>query len=151
NKRQVELFLKKILKHYNNEVSGKHFAMWGLAFKPNTDDVREAPAHALIKLLLDKGATISAYDPEAIETSKAVLGDTIKYAAHSYEALSSADALIIVTEWNEFRTPDFSRIKEMLKEPVIFDGRNLYDLDKMKELKFNYYSVGREKITNQVL
>jgi UDPglucose 6-dehydrogenase len=151
NKRQVELFLKKILKHYNNEVSGKHFAMWGLAFKPNTDDVREAPAHALIKLLLDNGATISAYDPEAIETSKAVLGDTIKYAAHSYEALSSADALIIVTEWNEFRTPNFSRIKEMLKEPVIFDGRNLYDLDKMKELKFNYYSVGREKITNQVL
>ncbi|HSP89000.1 MAG TPA: UDP-glucose/GDP-mannose dehydrogenase family protein [Ignavibacteriaceae bacterium] len=146
NKRQIELFFDKILKHYNGKISGKHFAMWGLAFKPNTDDVREAPAHALIKLLLDKGATVSAYDPEGIETTKAILGDTIKYANHSYDALTDADSLIIVTEWNEFRTPDFGKIKGMLKEPVIFDGRNLYDLDKMKNMKFNYYSVGREKI-----
>ena len=148
NKRQIELFFNKILKHYNSKISGKHFAVWGLAFKPNTDDVREAPAHALIKLLLENGATVSAYDPEAIETTKAVLGNSIKYARHSYDTLDKADALIIVTEWNEFRTPNFSKIKEMLKEPVIFDGRNLYDIDKMKELKFNYYSVGREKIKN---
>ena len=148
NKRQVVLFFDKIVKHYNNNISGKHFAVWGLAFKPNTDDIREAPAHALIKLLLGKGATVSAYDPEAIETTKVVLGDSIKYAAHAYETLNNADALIIVTEWNEFRTPNFSKIKELLKEPIIFDGRNLYDLDKMKEMKFKYYSVGREKITN---
>jgi len=148
NKRQIELFFQKILNHYGSKISGKHFAVWGLAFKPNTDDVREAPAHALINLLMENGASISAYDPEAIETTKAVLADKIKYAAHSYEALNNADALIIATEWNEFRTPDFSKIKKMLKEPVIFDGRNLYDLDKMKELKFNYYSIGREKISN---
>ncbi len=148
NKRQIELFFKKILNHYKGKISGKHFAIWGLAFKPNTDDVREAPAHALIKLLLKEGATISAYDPEAIETTKAVLGDDIKYVKHSYDVLVKADALIIVTEWNEFRTPDFSKIKDMLNEPVIFDGRNLYDLEKMKELKFDYYSVGRQKIKN---
>jgi len=146
NKRQIELFFDKILNHYNGKISGKRFAIWGLAFKPNTDDVREAPAHALIKLLLEKGATVSAYDPEAVETTKAVLGNSIKYARHSYDTLDKADALIIVTEWNEFRTPNFTKIKEMLTEPVIFDGRNLYDLDKMKEMKFNYYSVGREKI-----
>lgn len=146
NKRQIELFFKKILNHYNEEISGKHFAVWGLAFKPNTDDVREAPSHSIIKLLLEKGATVSAYDPEAVETSKILLGDSITYVNHAYDALDKADALIIVTEWNEFRTPDFSKIKEMLKEPVIFDGRNLYDLDKMKNMKFNYYSVGREKI-----
>lgn len=146
NKRQIQLFFNKILNHYKNDISGRHFALWGLAFKPNTDDVREAPSHALIKLLLEKGATISAYDPEAIETTKAVLGNIINYTEHAYDALNNADALIIVTEWNEFRTPDFSRIKNSLKQPVIFDGRNLYDLEKMRELKFNYYSVGREKI-----
>jgi UDPglucose 6-dehydrogenase len=146
NKRQIELFFDKILEHYKGNISKKHFAVWGLAFKPNTDDIREAPAHALIKLLLEKGATVSAYDPEAVETSKAVLGDSIKYANHSYETLNDADALIIATEWNEFRTPNFSKIKDMLKEPVIFDGRNLYDLDKIRDLKFKYYSIGREKI-----
>jgi UDPglucose 6-dehydrogenase len=146
NKRQIEIFYDKIIKHYKNNISGKHFAVWGLAFKPNTDDVREAPAHELIELLLENGATVAAYDPEAIETSKAVLGDKIKYSNHAFDALQNADALIIVTEWNEFRTPNFSKIKEILKEAVIFDGRNLYDLDKMKEMKFNYYSVGREEI-----
>jgi UDPglucose 6-dehydrogenase len=146
NKRQIEVFFKKILSHYKNQISGKHFALWGLAFKPNTDDVREAPSHYLINMLLEKGATVAAYDPEAIQTTKAVLGDKIKYASHSYDALKSADALIIVTEWNEFRTPDYNKIKEMLKAPVIFDGRNLYDIDKMKELKFNYYSIGRKDI-----
>lgn len=129
--------------HYNGEVKGKHFALWGLAFKPNTDDIREAPSIKLIKQLLTKGAAISAYDPEAKETTKAILGKKIIYTENAYKALEHADALIIVTEWNEFRTPDFSRIKTLLKKPVIFDGRNLYDLDKMKSNNFIYYSVGR--------
>jgi UDPglucose 6-dehydrogenase len=148
NKKQVELFYDKIKKHYKDNIKGKHFAVWGLAFKPNTDDIREAPSHALIKKLLKDGATVTAYDPEAIETTKAILGDKIKYSTHSYEALQNADSLIIVTEWNEFRTPNFAKIKELLKKPVIFDGRNLYDLDKMKSMKFIYYSVGRETIKN---
>jgi UDPglucose 6-dehydrogenase len=145
NKRQVDLFLNKIENHYGS-LSGKHFAVWGLAFKPNTDDVREAPSHYLINKLLAKGVTICAYDPEAIETTKVVLGDKIKYASHAYDALKDADALIIVTEWNEFRTPDFDKIKNLLKAPVIFDGRNLYDTEKMRELKFTYYSIGRTSI-----
>ncbi len=148
NKKQVELFYDKIKNHYKDNIKGKHFAVWGLAFKPNTDDIREAPSHALIKKLLKDGATVTAYDPEAIETTKAILGDKIKYSTHSYDALQNADSLIIVTEWNEFRTPNFTKIKELLKNPVIFDGRNLYDLDKMKSMKFNYYSVGRETIKN---
>jgi UDPglucose 6-dehydrogenase len=143
NKNQIELFLKKIIKHYNGNISGKHFGVWGLAFKPNTDDVREAPSLALIKMLLEKGATVSAYDPEAMETSKNILGDKITYAKHSYHALENADSLIIITEWNEFRTPDFDKIKSLLKEPIIFDGRNLYDPEKMKEKQFKYYSIGR--------
>ena len=143
NKNQIELFLQKIITHYDGNISGKHFAVWGLAFKPNTDDVREAPAIGLINLLLKNGASVTAYDPEANETSKAVLKDKIKYAGGSYHALDNADALLIVTEWNEFRTPDFNKIKSLLKQPVIFDGRNLYDPKKMKEVNFTYYSVGR--------
>lgn len=146
NKRQIELFYEKIVEHYKGSIKGRHFAIWGLAFKPNTDDVREAPAHTLIEMLLANGASITAYDPEAIETTRTILGDKIKYAAHAYDALENADALAIVTEWNAFRTPDFKKIKSMLKEPVIFDGRNLYDLDSMKNMKFDYYSIGREII-----
>lgn len=146
NKNQVNLFFDKIYNHYNGNLKGKHFALWGLAFKPNTDDVREAPSHYLIKLLLDAGATIKAYDPEANQTTKAVLGDIIQYAETPDETLQAADALIVVTEWKEFRSPDFDKIKKGLKSPVIFDGRNLYDLEKMKELKFTYYSVGRSVV-----
>jgi UDPglucose 6-dehydrogenase len=148
NNDQVNLFFKKIVNHYKGDLKGKHFALWGLAFKPNTDDVREAPAHYLIKFLLDAGATIKAYDPEANETTKVVLGDTIKYAETSEEALPGADALIVVTEWKEFRNPDFEKIKNGLKSPVIFDGRNLYDLDKLNSLKFTYYSIGRSSVIN---
>ena len=148
NKEQVNHFFKKISKHYKENLKGKHLAMWGLAFKPNTDDVREAPAHYLIKLLLDAGATVTAYDPEANNTTKAVLGDVIKYSETSEGSLKDADALIVVTEWKEFRNPDFDIIKKALKTPVIFDGRNLYDLDKLKELKFTYYSIGRTDIIN---
>ncbi len=143
NENQVEIFFQKISSHYGGSIKGKSFAMWGLAFKPNTDDVREAPSIKLIKKLLNAGANISAYDPEAAETTKAVIGEKINYTGHPYQALENADALIIVTEWNEFRTPDFMKIKSLLKEPVIFDGRNLYDLDKMKANNFIYYSVGR--------
>lgn len=146
NKNQVNLFFDKIYNHYNGSLKGKHFALWGLAFKPNTDDVREAPSHYLIKLLLDVGATLKAYDPEANQTTKAVLGDIIQYAETPDETLQDADALIVVTEWKEFRSPDFDKIKKGLKSPVIFDGRNLYDLEKMKELKFTYYSVGRSVV-----
>ncbi len=146
NKNQVNLFFDKIKKYYQDDLKGKHFALWGLAFKPNTDDVREAPAHYLIKLLTNAGATIKAYDPEANGTSKAVLGDLIQYAETSDETLKDADALIVVTEWKEFRNPDFEKIRQGLKAPVIFDGRNLYDLDKMKSLKFTYISIGRSPV-----
>jgi UDPglucose 6-dehydrogenase len=149
NKKQVEHFLNKIKNHYNKSLKGKHFAIWGLAFKPNTDDVREAPAISLIKKLLKEKASVSAYDPEAIETAKAVLGEKIKYCSSSYEALEDADALIITTEWNEFRNPDFNKIGSSLKAPVIFDGRNLYDPDKMNEQYFTYYSVGRKAVINK--
>ncbi len=151
NSNQASMFIAKIRNHFNGNIKDKHFAVWGLAFKPNTDDVREAPSIKIINGLLDNGASISAYDPEAKETTLAVLGNKIEYAESSYLALASADALIIVTEWNEFRTPDFIKIKSLLKEPVIFDGRNLYDPDKMKENNFTYYSVGRvpvKKISN---
>ncbi len=148
NKEQVKHFFKKILKHYKDDLKGKHFAMWGLAFKPNTDDVREAPAQYLIKLLLAAGATVTAYDPEANNTTKAVLGDIINYVETSDETLKGADALIVVTEWKEFRNPDFELIKKSLKAPVIFDGRNLYDLEKLNEMNFTYYSIGRTDIIN---
>ncbi len=148
NRNQIKMFYKRILNHYKGKVHGKHFALWGLSFKPNTDDVREAPALELIKLFLKDGATISAYDPEAKETTKALIGDKINYAATSYDALKNADALIIVTEWNEFRNPDFKLIKSSLKSHVIFDGRNVYDLERMKEEKFTYYSIGRVDIKN---
>jgi UDPglucose 6-dehydrogenase len=148
NKNQVNLFFEKINKHYGSDLKDKMFALWGLAFKPNTDDVREAPAHYLIKLLVDAGAKVKAYDPEANKTSKTALGNIIEYAETSDETLSGADALIVVTEWKEFRNPDFEKIKQALKKPVIFDGRNLYDLDKMKELKFTYYSIGRSTVTS---
>jgi len=148
NKDQVKHFYKKITHHYKYDIKGKHFAMWGLAFKPNTDDVREAPAHYLIKLLLEAGATVKAYDPEANNTTKAVLGDTIQYAETSDETLKDADALIVVTEWKEFRNPDFDIIKKALKTPLIFDGRNLYDPEKLNHLKFTYYSIGRTDIIN---
>ncbi len=146
NKNQIELFLKKILNHFGGNITSRHFALWGLAFKPNTDDVREAPALALINLLLNNGASASVYDPEAVETTRTIIKDKVNYAENSYAALENADALLIVTEWNEFRTPDFNKIKLMLKQPLIFDGRNLYDPNKMKENNFTYYSVGRTPV-----
>ncbi|MEJ2615424.1 MAG: UDP-glucose/GDP-mannose dehydrogenase family protein [Ignavibacteriaceae bacterium] len=149
NKKQVEHFFLKIMNHFNKSLAGRNFAVWGLAFKPNTDDVREAPSIYLIEMLLKEGASVSAYDPEAIETTKTVLGDKIKYCKVAYDALENADALIIATEWNEFRNPDFKHITSSLKSPVIFDGRNLYDPDKMDEKNITYYSVGRKAVVKK--
>lgn len=146
NKAQKKVLFNKVLKHFNNNIKGKHFAIWGLAFKPNTDDMREAPSVVIINELLKAGATVSAYDPAAIETSKFYLKDTITYATDEYDALKNADALLIFTEWNEFRNPDFDKISSSLKNKLIFDGRNIFATDKMKEMGYMYYSIGRKVV-----
>ncbi|HEV7620915.1 MAG TPA: UDP-glucose/GDP-mannose dehydrogenase family protein [Flavisolibacter sp.] len=145
NERQKSHLVTKIKKHYKG-LSGKHFAVWGLAFKPNTDDIREAPALEIIDALLKEGATIAAFDPEAMGNVKNILGDKITFVETQYECLENADALIIATEWNEFRTPDFDRIMSVLKQPVIFDGRNVYDVQFMEKKGFHYESIGRHFI-----
>ncbi len=126
-------------------LKGKHFALWGLSFKPNTDDMREAPALTIIKSLLEAGATVTAYDPVAMEECAHFIGNDIKYAQNEYEAMNDADALIVATEWSEFRYPNFEIIKKLLAEPVVFDGRNIFDKKEMTDLGFNYHGVG---ITN---
>ena len=137
--------VQKIGRYYKNHLQDKHFALWGLAFKPNTDDIREAPALSIIDALTKAGATITAYDPEAMPNVKAQIGDKIKYATNQYQALEKADALIIATEWSEFRTPDFERMEQALaNNKIIFDGRNLFDVQKMKELGYHYESIGRQ-------
>jgi UDPglucose 6-dehydrogenase len=137
--------IDKVLNHYG-DLSGKTFALWGLAFKPDTDDIREAPALYMIDQLLKRGAKVQAYDPEAMENVKGVLKDKITFVEHQYEALEGADALLIATEWAAFRNPDFRMITEKLKEPKIFDGRNLFDLEAMKERGFYYESIGRQTV-----
>ena len=143
NERQKLHLLPKIKKYFNNDLKGKKFAIWGLAFKPNTDDIREAPALYMIDELLKEGASVSVFDPEAMANVKGVVGDKIQYADNQYDCLEGADALIIATEWNEFRTPNFLKIVTALKNKVIFDGRNLFEGDAVKELGFYYESVGR--------
>lgn len=143
NENQKIHLLPKIKKYFNSDLKGKKIALWGLAFKPNTDDVREAPALQLIKELRKEGAIVNAYDPEAMANVKREIGDTISYGANQYDVLDGADALVIATEWSEFRTPDFNKIKSLLKNPVIFDGRNLFELNQLKENGFHYESVGR--------
>jgi UDPglucose 6-dehydrogenase len=139
--------VQKIKAYYNGNLAGKHFALWGLAFKPNTDDIREAPALSIIDALTKAGATITAYDPEAMPNVKAQIGDKIKYATNQYQALEKADALIIATEWSEFRTPDFERMEQALaNNKIIFDGRNLFDVQKMRELGYHYESIGRQDV-----
>jgi UDPglucose 6-dehydrogenase len=137
--------VQKINTYFKNNLQGKHFALWGLAFKPNTDDIREAPALSIIDALTKAGATITAYDPEAMPNVKAQIGDKIQYATNQYQALEKTDALIIATEWSEFRTPDFERMEQALaNNKIIFDGRNLFDVQKMKELGYHYESIGRQ-------
>ncbi|MFN4235107.1 MAG: UDP-glucose dehydrogenase family protein [Bacteroidia bacterium] len=146
NEKQKTSIVQKILNYFNNDLKGKRIAIWGLAFKPDTDDIREAPALYIIKELLQHGASVSAFDPEAMDNVRKMLGDKIDYAINQYAALNDADALVICTEWSVFRTPDFDKMTSTLKSKVIFDGRNLYDLTEMKELGFYYVSVGRETV-----
>ena len=143
NEKQKLHLMPKINNYFNGDLAGKHFALWGLAFKPNTDDIREAPALYMIEALLAAGATVAAFDPEAMPNVKALLGDTINFAENQYDALEGADALIIATEWNEFRTPDFLKMVKSLKQKVIFDGRNLFEVKSVNELGFHYESIGR--------
>ena len=143
NEEQKTALMPKIRKHYGGSLKGKHFAMWGLAFKPDTDDIREAPALYMIDALLAEGATVAAFDPEGSKNVQKMKGDVIRYASDEYDSLKDADALIICTEWAEFRTPDMDRVKSTLKKPLIFDGRNLYDLDTMQAKGFKYVSIGR--------
>ena len=146
NQIQKKVLVEKMRGYYKDGLKGKKFALWGLAFKPDTDDIREAPALYIIEELLKDGATVVDFDPEGMPNVKKLLGDKISYSENRYDALNDADALLVVTEWPVFRTPDFTFMKEKLKAPVIFDGRNLYDLDRMKEYGFYYNSIGRKVI-----
>jgi UDPglucose 6-dehydrogenase len=148
NEIQKLVLVEKIKSYFNGDLKGKKFAIWGLAFKPETDDIREAPSLYIIDELLNAGAKVTAFDPEAMKNVKNLIGDKIKYAKDQYEALKGADALLIVTEWPAFRTPDFDQIGDLLKTKVIFDGRNLYDLGKMAECGYYYNSIGRKLINN---
>ncbi len=147
NERQKTILVDKVLKYYKGDIKGKHFALWGLAFKPETDDIREAPALYIINALVKNGATVTVFDPEAMTNVKNVIGDQVNYAKNQYEALEGADALLIATEWSVFRNPDFEKIDNILKNKVVFDGRNLYDLQKMIDLGYYYNSIGRKLLT----
>ena len=143
NERQKGILIEKVASHFSNNLTGLTFAVWGLAFKPRTDDMRDAPSITVIESLLKAGAKVHAFDPEATEEAQRIFGNRIQYAKRNYEALTGAAALLVLTEWNEFRRPDFVRIKRLLKSPVIFDGRNLYDPADIRRLGFQYYSIGR--------
>lgn len=143
NEYQKRLLAEKIRGHFGDDLSALSLAVWGLAFKPRTDDVREAPALTLIEELLDSGARVTAFDPKGMDNARRILGDRITYAADAYAALDGADALVLVTEWNEFRFPDLARVRAALRQPVIFDGRNVYDVASMAAAGFTYYSMGR--------
>lgn len=143
NKEQRVIFINKILHKYGQNLSGKTFAVWGLTFKPKTNDMRMSPAITIINALLEHGGKVQAYDPKGFEQAKTIWQDKITYAKSSYEALEGADCLLLLTEWNEFRRPDFDKIKDMLKTPVIFDGRNQYDAERMKQRGFEYTCVGK--------
>lgn len=143
---QKSVLTKKVRKYYKGDLEGKTFAVWGLAFKPNTDDIREAPALVIIDELLAAGASIRAYDPEAMGHVREIYGDRVRFCDNMYEALINADALLVLTEWGEFRNPDYEKMAGMLSEMVIFDGRNVYDVDQMKAAGFYYNSIGRPKV-----
>lgn len=148
NYRQKEVIFNKIMSHFGNKIKGKTFALWGLAFKPNTDDMREASSRVLMEKLWNEGASVNAYDPQAMHETQRIYGDRsdLQLCKSQEQALNSADALIVLTEWNMFRSPDFYKIKESLNEPIIFDGRNIYEPSSMKELGFRYYSIGRDTV-----
>ena len=142
NEQQKALLVDKVKRHFGSDLSSHTFALWGLSFKPRTDDIREAPSITVIESLLQAGAEVRVYDPAATDRARKIFGRQIQYASHNYEVLQGSDALLIVTEWNEFRRPNFPRMRELLKNPVVFDGRNIYDPSEMKKLGFVYYSIG---------
>ncbi|AGA24664.1 UDP-glucose dehydrogenase family protein [Singulisphaera acidiphila] len=147
NEAQKDVLVHKVMDHFGNDVRGKTVAIWGLAFKPRTDDIREAPALVLIDALLAAGASLRIHDPEALDNVRAIYGDKLTYCDRPYGALEQADALAIATEWNEFRNPDFEVMARLLRQPVIFDGRNLYDPARMAALGFTYHGIGRAKVS----
>jgi UDPglucose 6-dehydrogenase len=146
NKERKQLLVDRVLAHFGHNIRGKQLSVWGLAFKPNTDDMREAPSVVIILKLLELGAKVVAYDPVAMKNAEFYLKDSVIYAEDEYAALTGSDALLVVTEWNEFRNPDFELMKTKLKQPLVFDGRNIFEPEKMKELGFTYYSVGRQPV-----
>jgi UDPglucose 6-dehydrogenase len=141
NEDQKSVLFNKALKHFG-DLKGKTIALWGLSFKPQTDDMREAPSVVIINNLLEAGVTVKAYDPVAMHEAKRILGESITYAMDQYEALIDADGLMVVTEWSEFKFPNFNVVKKLMHKPVIFDGRNIYDIAEMKQLDINYYCIG---------
>ena len=149
NDKQKHIIVEKLKDYFNGNLSGKKIALWGLAFKPDTDDIREAPALNIIDDLISAGASVSAFDPEAMKNVKQQIGDKIQYGTNEYSILKDADALIIATEWSLFRTPEFEKMKSLMMQPVIFDGRNLYDLKQMEELGFYYNSIGRAVVNSK--
>jgi UDPglucose 6-dehydrogenase len=148
NERQKRVLFTKLERHLKGGLKGRTVAVWGLAFKAETDDVRESPALVVVSQLLDAGARVQVHDPAALETARRELGDRVTYAAHAYDALDGAEALMIVTEWLEYRTPDFARIKRQLKRPLIIDGRNLYEPSRVAKLGFTYDSIGRPCVSS---
>ncbi len=142
NENQKEVLFTKVKNHFNGDLKGKKFALWGLSFKPKTDDMREAPSLVIIEKLLKEGASVVAYDPVAMKEAKHTLKDTIGYSLDMYDTLDGADALLIVTEWPEFRVPDFDEISKRLKQKTLFDGRNIFDPQDMKKIGYSYYCIG---------
>ncbi|QDU58283.1 UDP-glucose dehydrogenase family protein [Aeoliella mucimassa] len=146
NERQKSVFKQPILDHFDGDLKGKNIAVWGLAFKPRTDDIREAPALVLIDWLLEQGASIKVHDPEAMENVEAELGDKVAYCKFRMDAIEGADALVIMTEWKDYHSPDFAEMYQLMKSPVVFDGRNLYEPERMKRRGYKYYSIGRKAV-----
>src|SRR5882724_262134 len=146
NDAQKRRLVEKVTAEFGEDLRGKRFAIWGLAFKPRTDDMREAPAIVVVNGLLDRGAEVAVHDPEALAQAKRVFGDRVAYHRVNYEALAGVDALLVVTEWNEFRRPDFDRMKQLMRRPLIFDGRNIYEPDVMREHGFTYVPIGRAAV-----
>ncbi len=143
NRDQKKLLVGKVTSYFGNDLRGLTIGVWGISFKPNTDDIREAPALTIIKGLLERGAAIAAYDPQAMKNASEVLGDSVRFASSVYDAVTGADALVLVTEWTEFREPDFPRMAEIMRQPVIFDGRNVFNPGKLRKLGFTYFGIGR--------
>ena len=142
NQKQRELLAEKVIKRFKKDLKNKTIAVWGLSFKPNTDDMREAPSIVIINKLLKRGAKIKAYDPVALTNAKKEFGNRISYGKDNYDILKRADALMLITEWNEFRRPSFEKMLKLMKSPIIFDGRNIYSFRKLKDMGFEYYGIG---------